>query len=107
MPYTLTPEDLLSVTDVEAAFGTVRFLPEVEDIPTEFWSGNLYTELVSALFYGRALPACDIEMLPGFSPEPIHKAVHAHLVSFEPEHNHKIAGVGFLVSKAMTLTRKG
>lgn len=35
MAYTLTPEQVRSVTDVEQAFGTTRLLPDWDDIPTD------------------------------------------------------------------------
>jgi hypothetical protein len=103
MPYTVTPQDMDSITDVEMAFSTDRLLPPVEDIPTEFFRGNQYTKLVEAIFYGLQMPDGQIEMKEGFTPESLNRAVRAHIQSFTPKHEHKIAGVGFLVAQAATL----
>lgn len=54
------------------------------------------------MFYGSELPNCNIEFLPGFgdeqAPADLNKCVRAHLQSFEPKHEHKMAGVGFMIS---------
>lgn len=104
MSYELTPADAASITDVELAFSTERFLPKQEDIPAEFWEGNLYTGLVDALFAGAPLPDLQIEMKPGFEVEHLQRAVRAHLQSFGPSHEHKIAGIAYMLSKMATLT---
>jgi len=84
MAYQLTPADIASVTDVECAFSTDRLLPAKEDIPDEFWRGNDYTQLVSALFFGLELPAYEMEFQEGFEPEALNRCVFAHLQSFGP-----------------------
>ncbi len=102
MAYTLTPEQVRSVTDVEQAFGTTRLLPDWDDIPTDFKEGNSYTALADAIFYGRPLPKGTLELVDGVSLADLNKCVRAHLQSFEPKHEHKMAGVGYLMSCACT-----
>ncbi|QOX05563.1 MULTISPECIES: hypothetical protein [Xanthomonas] len=102
-PYTLTPEDLASVSDVEVAFATERLLPAYEHIPQEFKAGNLYTQLASAIFYGQPLPDARLELKTGFSAEALRRAVQAHLGSWGPKHEHKIAGVGYMIACACAL----
>lgn len=108
MPYSLTPADLKTITDVDCAFGATKLLPALDDIPAEFksHSGNLYTKLADALFFGRKLPECDIQMNPGFEDcvADLRRCVGAHLASFEPKHEHKIAGVAYMISKMCSLT---
>lgn len=101
--YTLTPADLSSITKPEMAFGTMRLLPGWKDIPDDFKRGNQYTQLASALFLGSPLPEGECYFLPGFeeSATALNQAVRAHLTSYGPKHEHKIAGVGYLISKAM------
>jgi hypothetical protein len=96
--YHITPEQVASVTDLEVAFGTARLLPSKADIPKEFWDGNIYTKLASAIFYNRALPAGSVMFHDGYAKDDVVKAVRAHLSSFEPDHDHKIAGVGYMMS---------
>lgn len=103
MSYTVTPEDMSSITDVEMAFSADRLLPAWEDIPNEFRSGNLYTKLAEAICFGWTLPECEIEMKDGFEPETLNRAVRAHLQSFGPKHEHKIAGVGYMIAQAAVL----
>lgn len=108
MPYTLTPADVASITDVECAFSTTRLLPEVEDIPAEFKSqrGNIYTDIADCIFFGKEMPEAEIEMKEGFDPEAVNRCVRAHLTSWSPKHQHKIAGVGYMISMTMSITEK-
>ncbi|KQW19801.1 MULTISPECIES: hypothetical protein [Pseudomonas] len=103
MAYSLTPEQIASITKPEVAFSTERLLPAWADIPDEFKNGNIYTELASAIFYGTKLPPGTIEFNEGFTPEALNNCVRAHLQSFGPKHEHKIAGVGFMIASACTL----
>jgi hypothetical protein len=102
MSYCLTPEDLTTISRPEMVFGTQRLLPAWQDLPDEFKKGNEYTRLVEALFYGRPISGC-IQMKSGFDPEPLNRAVQAHLRCFGPKHEHKIAGVGYLIAQAAEL----
>ena len=106
MPYSLTPDDVASITDVELAFSTERLLPAWPDIPADFKGGNLYTKVAEAIFYGWELPDCEIEMKDGFEPQALNRMVRAHLQSFGPKHEHKIAGVGYMIAQAATLHGK-
>lgn len=102
MAYTLTAEQVCSVTDVEKVFGTTRLLPDWDDIPQDFKDGNIYTDLTEAIFFGKQLPAGSIELIEGVEPEDLNKCVRAHLQSFEPKHELKMAGVAYLMSCAST-----
>lgn len=103
MAYTVTPEQMASITDAEMAFSTMRLLPSWDDIPEEFRRGNIYTQMADAIFFGRELPECEIEMNAGFAPEALNRAVRAHLKSWGPKHEHKIAGVGYMIAQAAVL----
>lgn len=59
-----------------------------------------------ALFYGRPLPDGDIEMHAGVTAEMLRNCTIAHLRSFEPKHEHKIAGVAYMVSQLAKLVPK-
>lgn len=106
MTYTLTVEQINSITDPECAFGTTRLLPAMEDIPAEFKGNstdNPYVALVNALFYGGKVPSMRIELMEGLSAPKLHRCVHAHLTSFEPKHERKMAGVAYMIAMAGTL----
>lgn len=103
--YTLTRESLGTITDVEMAFGTTKLLPAYEQVPAEFkGSGNAYTKLLDCMFAGVPLPDGEVRFLPGFddpeAPQLLARVIHAHLRSWTPKHEHKIAGLGYLISLA-------
>lgn len=103
MSYHLTPEQIDSITDPEWAFSTERLLPAWDDIPESFKKGNIYTKLASSIFYGTEMPECRIELFDGVGAKSLNRCIRAHLQSFGPKHEHKIAGVGFMISCACTL----
>ena len=98
MPYELTPQQAESITDVEIAFSTERLLPRWEDVPEAFRRGNAYTQLVEKIFYGQPLPDWEMHEKAGFNDTHIRRVVRAHLGSFGPKHEHKIAGVGLMLA---------
>lgn len=106
MTYILTPEQANAISDVDIAFGTIRLLPLWNDIPAEFHTGNRYTQLAADLFSGRPVGDSQIEIHEGFTPALLDRAVKAHLVSAAPSHEHKIAGVGLMISRMCTFVEE-
>lgn len=111
MTYKLTREDLASVSDAEMAFSTVRLLAGEEEIPAEFTRGNLYTQTAAAIFFNDALPDCELVFLPGFddaaAAADLNRCVRAHLASYTPCHQHKIAAVGLMIASVCELRPEG
>lgn len=109
MTYRITREDLGSITDLDLAFSTERLLPPWEEIPSEFKRGNVYTELVDALFFGAALPDAEMSFRPGFNDDgaaaALNRSVRAHLQSYGTKHEHKIAGIGYLIAQVCEIAR--
>jgi len=107
MTYKITRTDLASITDLELAFSTERFLPAWDEIPSEFKAGNLYTRIAESIFYGRPMPEFEMAFRGEFedadAPAAINKCVRAHLQSYARKHEHKIAGVGFLMAQVFDL----
>lgn len=107
--YTLTREALETITDVEMTFGTTKLLPAFEQVPEEFKRGNAYTEILDCMFAGMPVPDGKVEFRPGFNdpetPKLLLRVISAHLCSFAPKHEHKIAGLGYLISQACEITR--
>lgn len=106
-PYELDAESLLSITDLEVAFGTTRLLPAWDAIPDAFKLHNDYTSIAEAICYGRPLPDLNVTFNAGFEapsiPSALHKCVLAHLISFDPKHEHKIDGVAYMLSRVFTI----
>lgn len=102
--FNLKRESLDTITELEVAFGTTKLLPPFDVVPSEFKRGNDYTKLLDHLFSGQPLPQGDIVFREGFddadAPALLNRVVMAHLRSFEPKHEHKIAGLGYLISQA-------
>ncbi len=107
MSYELSVEDVNSITKAEFAFSTERLLPNWNDIPDDFKAGNSYTQFVEKLFYGSPLPNCNIELKMNIEPESMKQCILAHLSSFAPKHEHKIAGVGFMLYQMCILSPLG
>ena len=106
-PYTLERSALDTITKPEQAFGCTRLLPDYDQVPEEFKQGNAYTRLVSCMFSGDPVPDGEVIFRPGFTDPDAAKAllnaVQAHLRSFSPKHEHKIAGVAYMISQACEL----
>lgn len=87
------------VSDVTLAFPASivgEYLPEMKDIPEEFKKhGNKWAKDVSELFYNGGT----IDNLKSdISKEDATRHMVVMLSSFEPKHEHKIAGAAWLLS---------
>jgi hypothetical protein len=92
--------EIPEIKDVQLVFGEIAHMPKYEEIPKEFKQhGNKWCKLFSTMFYGRKHGA--ISMIPkeGVDPEKAGRALRAIMVSWEPKHEHKEAGVAFLMSE--------
>lgn len=108
-PYIITQADIDSITKAEAVWGTTRLLPLENQIPKEFWKCNTYTEIADAMFVGDTPSIESIKVKPGFNEENIEsfkQCFQAHLRSFQPQHEHKIAGLAYMISCVMEVTLK-
>lgn len=115
-PYSLTQVDIDSITDVEVAFATTKCLPAEEEIPEAFrgayradYDSNVYVKLVDALFCGSKVPEGALTFNEGFDSSPegtkkLYRFTMAHLRSFEPNHQHKISGIAYMLSLIVTIT---
>ncbi|ANN80905.1 hypothetical protein BAU07_26345 (plasmid) [Bordetella flabilis] len=95
-----------SISELEVVFGTTRFLPAAEEVPSAFHSrGSVYSRLAEALFYGGELPKGEVLFRKDLAEDSLKtgalvvRFATAHLRSFEPKHEHKIAGVAYLLSQ--------
>jgi len=85
----------------DAVFGNVSFLPKMEDIPEQFkkHEGTKWNKIMNTwFFYG--LPAeTKFIAKPGVDEKKAKLALKAVLTSFSPSHEHKKAGVAYLMSE--------
>lgn len=78
------------------------YLPKMEDIPEEYtkgWTSNSACQFASKLMMG-GLPEGKLGFAPvdGIDPNMAWRHINACLGSYQPKHEHKIAGVGYLIS---------
>ncbi|KPM97654.1 hypothetical protein [Vibrio alginolyticus] len=104
MAYELTPEMVSSITDVERAFSTTRLLPPMDEIPEEFFSDeNIYTKISNAMIFQQNMPNGVVLFDKGYEEADMVKCVEAHAESYSPKHEHKVAGVAYMISLMCTI----
>lgn len=100
-PYILTTKDLANITLQEFSWGTTKLLPKREQIPEDFYRGNVYTQIVEAIYFDDPLPIGRMEIRPDFQTtntiRHLQKVIISHLRSREPKHEDKIAGVSYIL----------
>ena len=89
----------LKLSDIDTAFGAraMEILPAMKDIPAEFESAsNKWNALAHEWFYKglKSMPP----VKAGLDCEDVQKNLGAALRSFEPKHEHKMAGTAYLMS---------
>ncbi len=98
-PAHVGPEQLDQITMFELLFSTTRFLPPYSAIPDSFKFGNTkWNRLFSDWFYSGVT---DLQLTPKGEVD-VKKAlrvIKAHMISFEPSHGHKEAGVAYMMSQ--------
>jgi len=87
------------ITDIKMAFPSNvigEYLPQKEEIPRDFWEySNKYNRLAANLFFKGGDPG---KFKKGINRGLAIRHLQTCLSSFEPEHEHKQAGVGYLLS---------
>lgn len=86
------------VDNIAAALGDISNLPPMSAIPDEFkrHGGNPWVELASRWFFSGLKQAPRFK--EGIDGKAAMRALSACLRSFEPKHEHKTAGVAYLLS---------
>lgn len=91
----------LPVTDVDLAFGgdISRLMPRYRSLPEEYQRETApFCRLVSKWFFS-GLDTKTLKAKEGIDANAALRHCGAVLRSFEPKHEHKIAGVGWLMSQ--------
>lgn len=102
------------LSGLDVTFGNIKHLPKREDLPEEFrknWhsSRNPWCHAISQWFYngakslpnGNGIEIDGVKFIakPGVDANKALAAIKAALGSFEPQHEHKIGGCGYLLSE--------
>lgn len=105
----ITQADIDSIKRGETIWGTTRFLPAWDTIPKcfvrEMYGPNLYSKFIDAWYSGSPLPDVTVEFNSGFELDgkALKRFIMAHLNTFIPDHDHKIAGCAYLLSQVITI----
>lgn len=89
------------VTDLDLAFGgrIADLMPAYRDLPEEFRrERDPFTRLVSSWFF-KGLDTTKLTAKEGVDKDAALRHCRAIMGSFDPSHEHKIAGVAWLMSK--------
>jgi hypothetical protein len=92
------PEQLDQISMFELQFSTTKFLPQYHMIPNQFKFGHTkWNRLLSDWFYSGVT---DLQLVPkrGVDVKKALRVIKAHMISFEPSHGHKEAGVAYMMS---------
>ncbi|RTL03537.1 hypothetical protein EKK58_12780 [Candidatus Dependentiae bacterium] len=96
---------------IDLAFGNIDHLPDMKDIPEEFNDrfDNIHCRVVSAWFfngYSKAEAIAKITPKEGVDKVEAQRALATILRSYAPQHEHKIAGCGYLLSQWFNVEAK-
>lgn len=95
------------ISDLDLAFPTSAPLPDWNDIPEEFrqHNGTRFNKIASLIFFkGGRLVDYGLSPKSGIDPRRAFRAIQCCLGSFEPSHEHKEAGVAFMLSEWFEMT---
>lgn len=100
---TMTTITIPAVTDAAIAFGTTDGLPKYETVPEEFKQSNetKWNDLFNKIFFGHwgNKKLTGFKPKEGVNPELAWRHIQALLRSWESKHEHKEAGVSYLMSQ--------
>jgi len=93
------------ISDADVVFPANPPIPKEEDIPKQFWDyENIFNQTASDLFNsGKTTTSMTLKSELGEDFEDIRRALRACLGSFGPSHEHKLAGVAYMLSEWFTL----
>lgn len=95
--------EIPEVTNAEIAFPTTVPLPAWDDIPEEMrrnWHNDPWCNIVSSIFFnGGKLTDFGLTPKKGVDLDKAMRVIRACLGSWEPSHEHKTAGVAFMLSE--------
>lgn len=94
------------ISGLDLAFGNINHLPKFDDLPEEFQrERSPFCKIAQTLFFkGGRLSDHGMRPKEGVNAGDATAAISAILVSFKPNHEHKIAGTGFLISEWFEFT---
>lgn len=98
------PITIPTLSEPDLVFGTTEGLPAMATIPEEFKrSATKWNDLFNLLFFGsKQKKLTGFIPKEGIDPEQAWRHVRALMTSWVPKHEHKEAGVAYLMSQYFT-----
>jgi len=92
---------------IDETFGNINHLPKMEDIPDKFKGSNIFVQISEKWSFSGLTSLEDEGLTPkkGVDLREAMLALRACLTSWEPSHEHKHAGVAYLLSEWFDLDR--
>lgn len=97
------------VKKIDIVFGNISWLPKWEEIPEQFKNGSTFENNFVSKWFFNGLSEDDIAKLQpkeGVDKNKALLACSACLKSFEPKHEHKEAGVAYLLNQWFVIKDK-
>jgi hypothetical protein len=87
------------LTDADLAFGSIKHMPKYSEVPDRF--KNDYDPVVILIreWFYKGLDVSKIKPRNGVDQNKALKAIHAIMQSWEPKHEHKMAGCAMLLDQ--------
>lgn len=96
--YKITPKELDKLDYEGIALGTTKLLPTISQIPQEFKDRHTkWNKLFSDWFY-NGLSELTVIPKENIDKNKALAVISAHMRSWEPKHEHKEAGVAYMMS---------
>jgi hypothetical protein len=87
------------ISGLDVAFGTTKGLPPYDSLPEEFRGGRTpWNKMFGAMFF-RGLPGLEVVPNEGVDKSAALAHIQALSNSWAPKHEHKEAGVAYLMSR--------
>ena len=100
-------QEVPEVTDAEIAYGTTKALPPYDSLPKDYRDERKPSSaaIQRIFFNGGNLADYGFTLKEGLDSAKVHRAIRAHLTSWAPKHEHKIAGVAYLIDQWFNYSR--
>ena len=97
----MTMPNIPDLSPLDVAFGNISALPKYSDLPRDYQSMSAPGCKVASNLFFRGGRMSDFGMKPrdGVDASKARTVIQACLGSFEPKHEHKIGGVGWLIDQ--------
>ena len=93
--------EIPEVTDADVAYGCVKHMPKMDEIPKEYQSmmGTTKWHRAQSDWFYKGISMDSLVVKPGVDKVRATRAIQAIQCSWEPKHEHKVSAVAYLLSE--------